>query len=75
MHLTEIAGKEYAQFTIRVDLRTGKMLERLRKKGRFKSVNCLVNSILSEIALDERTERKRKHACESNNSVAQHATA
>lgn len=57
MFITKIAGVRLAQYAIRVDLETARTLERMRKEGGFKSVNCLIRSILCEIALDESTTR------------------
>ena len=73
MFITKIAGADVAQYAVRVDLTTANILEQIAKEANFKSVNRLIESILFEIALDERTKSPAPKFDKPKSSGAQHA--
>lgn len=53
MYFTKFHGESHVQLTIRIPLRWGLVLNRMRKSSKHCSLNSLVYSILAEIVEDE----------------------
>ncbi len=53
MFFTRHHGESHIQLTLRIPRRWGKVLNPMRKAGRYASLNCLVYSIIAEIVDDE----------------------